>query len=160
MNYRFRKCPIVIEAFQLTKETRLSNENWPTWMDEAWNKDRTEVGSLHPAIVGTGDGPLLIHTLEGVMKVDFGDWIARGTSGELYPIKPDLFEKLYDEDPIGDVGVRKAMEGKFIIQVACRSEQLMGISKALRVALNTHSKLLGYCAQLEIIADELKKAGK
>ncbi len=35
-------------------------------------------------------------TLEGVMRVDIGDWIIKGTLGEFYPCKPEAFENSYD----------------------------------------------------------------
>jgi len=38
-----------------------------------------------------------IKTLEGVMRVDVGDWIIKGLSGEFYPCKPDVFEKTYEK---------------------------------------------------------------
>ena len=41
-------------------------------------------------------GDLLIHTLEGVMRADKGDWVIKGVNGELYPCKPDIFEKTYE----------------------------------------------------------------
>jgi hypothetical protein len=39
---------------------------------------------------------LEIHTLEGDMRADVGDWIVRGVKGEFYPCKPDIFEATYD----------------------------------------------------------------
>lgn len=84
---KYRKKPVVIEAFQLTKETRLSNEHWPQWMHLAWNTERGETGSVHPTIEGTGDGTLSINTLSGERLVDFGDYIIRGEQGELYLCK-------------------------------------------------------------------------
>ena len=39
---KFRKKPVVVEAFQMTKETRASNADWPTWMHEAWQKALVE----------------------------------------------------------------------------------------------------------------------
>ena len=30
-------------------------------------------------------------------KVDWNDWIIRGVEKELYPCKPDIFEKTYEE---------------------------------------------------------------
>lgn len=38
---------------------------------------------------------LIIKTLEGSMKVSCGDWIIKGIAGEVYPCKPDIFEKTY-----------------------------------------------------------------
>lgn len=36
-----------------------------------------------------------INTLEGIMTASPGDWIVKGIKGELYPVKPDIFEKTY-----------------------------------------------------------------
>jgi len=30
-------------------------------------------------------------TLEGIHRVNWGDWIIRGVQGELYPCKPEIF---------------------------------------------------------------------
>ena len=38
-----------------------------------------------------------ICTLEGVMHADPGDWIITGVKGEMYPCKPDIFEKTYEK---------------------------------------------------------------
>ena len=56
---KFRKKPVVIEAYQTDKE-------------------------------------MVIHTLEGDMKADIGDWIITGLRGEQYPCKPDIFEQSYE----------------------------------------------------------------
>lgn len=37
-----------------------------------------------------------IHTIEGTMTANEGDWIIRGIKGELYPCKPDIFEATYE----------------------------------------------------------------
>lgn len=44
-----------------------------------------------------GEFYLVIRTLEGDMKISIGDYVIRGTSGEYYPCKPDIFERLYEE---------------------------------------------------------------
>lgn len=43
----------------------------------------------------TPEGKIEIPTLEGVMTADQGDMVIRGIQGELYPCKPDIFEKSY-----------------------------------------------------------------
>jgi hypothetical protein len=96
---KFRKKPVVIEAFQLTTETRASGD-WPSWACAAWQKDRTEEGALYPTVPGTGTGTLSIMTLEGEHLVSFGDYIIQGVKGELYPCKPDIFEATYEA--VGD----------------------------------------------------------
>jgi hypothetical protein len=45
----------------------------------------------HGAIV-----EVVINTLEGVMTASSGDWIIRGTEGELYPCKPSVFARKYE----------------------------------------------------------------
>ncbi len=90
----YRKKPVVIEAFQLTKETRWDNDDWPSWAHLAWNKEIREEGALWPS----PDAPneLCISTLEGVMCVGVNDFIIQGVQGELYPCKPDIFEATYE----------------------------------------------------------------
>jgi hypothetical protein len=39
----------------------------------------------------------IIHTLEGDMVADPGDWIITGVKGEVYPCKPDIFEATYEK---------------------------------------------------------------
>ncbi|UOF79383.1 pgdyg protein [Caudoviricetes sp.] len=97
MKLKFRKKPVVIEAFQMTKERRINNTDWPSWMHGAWQLERETPGSLYPTEVGNGDGTVSIGTLEGNHLVSFGDWIIQGVNGELYPCKPDIFEKTYEE---------------------------------------------------------------
>lgn len=93
---KYRKKPVVIEAFQMTREHRLSNADWPEWLHRAWQGERGAVGSLFPTEEGTGDGTLSIGTLVGQHIVSWDDWIIQGVQGELYPCKPDIFEQSYE----------------------------------------------------------------
>ena len=95
---RFRKKPVEIEAFQMTRERRLDNREWPAWLDEAWNRDYEAPGAARPSQYPHSDGTdeIEIVTLEGVHRVSWGDWIIRGVKGELYPCKPDIFAATYD----------------------------------------------------------------
>ena len=103
MQKRYRKKPVVIEAFQLTRETRWNNIDWPNWMNEAWNMEPEDVGSLcildkaPPELIITDNAALCIKTLEGVQIVDFDDFIIQGVQGEIYPCKPDIFWETYEE---------------------------------------------------------------
>jgi hypothetical protein len=45
----------------------------------------------------TSNPDLVIFTLEGDRHAAVGDWIIRGTQGEFYPCKPDIFEQIYEE---------------------------------------------------------------
>lgn len=93
----YRKKPVIVQAFQMTKERRLSNSDWPNWLHDAWQKDREEEGSLYPTSKGDGEGTISIKTLEGQQLVSFGDYIIQGVDGEIYPCKPEIFEKTYEK---------------------------------------------------------------
>jgi hypothetical protein len=52
--------------------------------------------------VSTDHGGILrtsIHTREGWLKINSGDWIATGVNGEHWPISDDIFQKTYTEAP-------------------------------------------------------------
>lgn len=98
--YKFRKKPVVIEAFQMTKERRNDNSEWPVWLDQAWQKDPSEGAMWCDNEDETEGEQLYIGTLEGVHKITFGDWVIKGVKGELYPCKPDIFEATYE--PVED----------------------------------------------------------
>lgn len=93
----FRKKPVVVEAFQMTAQTRLDNSNWPVWLHSAWNANRNSVGALQRVDCAAVLPDMLeIVTLEGNHRVGWGDYIIQGVHGELYPCKPDIFVKTYD----------------------------------------------------------------
>jgi hypothetical protein len=54
-------------------------------------------GETAPAgvTIDPADGQLVIRTLEGDMKADWGDFIIRGVEGEFYPCKPGIFAQTY-----------------------------------------------------------------
>lgn len=83
---RFRKLPLEIEAWQFNGEERYA---WPDWLKG------------HLTVVfrcdDRGNTALIeIPTLEGTMTADRGDWIIKGTAGEIYPCKPDIFVTIYE----------------------------------------------------------------
>lgn len=90
---QFRKKPVVIEAFQLTYEIAMSKEPCPNWFAEAVEKGDIKVfvtEKIHDSQYCE------IKTLEGVMTANFKDFIIQGVQGEVYPCKPDIFEKTYE----------------------------------------------------------------
>lgn len=83
---KYRKQPVVIEAWQLDFERWNETPDW-----------------LLAAIIRGGvwmqRGPepyLTIRTLEGNHRANPGDWIIQGVMGELYPCKPDIFALTYE----------------------------------------------------------------
>lgn len=90
---KFRKKPVVITAH------RIGDDGWP---DEIWEGVNRNQIVLYLDITGhpkRTTGYVEIHTLEGVMRGEVGDWIIRGVNGEFYPCKPDIFEKTYEPAP-------------------------------------------------------------
>lgn len=87
---KFRKKPVVIEAFQMTKDIWRTNDGWPQWAREAWDKDPSE-----GAIWCEGE-KVYCGTLEGVHEVTFDDWIIQGVMGEIYPVKDEIFRMTYE----------------------------------------------------------------
>jgi hypothetical protein len=89
---RFRKRPVEIEAFQL-----LIGAPMPEWFTAALEAKTVE--PLPPAQLGDlnwGSDGLVVHTLEGQMSADIGDWIIKGVEGELYPCKDSIFRVSYE----------------------------------------------------------------
>lgn len=88
----FRKKPVVIEAEQFTEERAFE------CLDEskAFAFGLHVSGSWHSATKKLHRASISIRTTEGTMRADIGDWIICGVNGELYPCKPDVFEKSYD----------------------------------------------------------------
>lgn len=114
---KFRKKPVVIEAFQITEVTTRDNRDWPNWLNEAWQKGLEEPGGVSRWHPFTGDGPLLVVTLEGQVKCDIGDWIIKGVKGELYPCKPDIFTATYEEVVPTEAEIQAALDfGKTVDQ--------------------------------------------
>ena len=87
---KFRKKPVVVEAFLLNKEG-LVGEDW--FWDAVTNDD------IIVHCFGTHDPEPAwceIKTLEGTMIAKAGDYIIQGVNGEIYPCKADIFEKTYE----------------------------------------------------------------
>lgn len=87
---KYRKKPVVIEAFQLNKRG-LVGEDW--FWDAVTRNDiiTHDFGKYH-----SDPAWCEIKTLEGTMIAKAGDYIIRGVNGEIYPCKPDIFEKTYE----------------------------------------------------------------
>ena len=87
---KYRKKPVVIEAFRFTGEDSKFRSEWPLWLLKAEIK-----GEFY---VNRSSG-WHIKTLEGPLAVSINDWIIKGVKGELYPCKPDIFDMTYEPVP-------------------------------------------------------------
>lgn len=90
---KFRKKPIVIEAFQMTKAASDERHKYPDWLVQAYKNGKAKDGQ---AFYRSANGMWLIETLEGTHIVSWNDWIIQGIMGELYPCKPDIFDATYE----------------------------------------------------------------
>ena len=91
---KYRKKPVVIEAFQMTRARRTNNIAWPNWLHKAWNMEPGE-GALFIDADDPERQKLVIGTLEGVHRVQWDDFIIQGIKGELYSCKPNIFDATY-----------------------------------------------------------------
>lgn len=102
---KFRKKPVIIEAFQWTGDHNQTED--PEWICAAITEGNVRIASEVSTRTQTRKIKMLIDTLEGTMAANPGDWIIKGVKGELYPCKPDIFEATYeavteDENPQED----------------------------------------------------------
>ena len=79
---KFKKKPVVIDAIQWLGDFSAIR----TFMD----------GSEDVIFLNDYDNTLSVPTLEGQMKAQPNDWIVRGVKGEVYPVKPDIFDITYE----------------------------------------------------------------
>lgn len=83
-NVRVRKKPVEVHAVRWTGKAACLHE----------------VPGAYDALKGNPinviDFSLPIHTLEGTMIAEVGDYIIRGVQGEFYPCKPGIFKSTYD----------------------------------------------------------------
>jgi hypothetical protein len=81
---KYRKKPVEIEAI--------------LWDGKMETVDEIEEWSDGGTFVFTDRGShivLMIVTPEGDMRATVGDFIIKGSAGEMYPCKPDVFETVY-----------------------------------------------------------------
>lgn len=86
---KFRKKPVVIDAFPVSVLLACAEHNWralPECIKDAY--DAGDIIFLQKSIS--------VRTLEGVMDANYEDLIIRGVKGELCPCKPDIFAATYE----------------------------------------------------------------
>lgn len=87
---KYRKKPLVIDAIKYTGDNKEECCLFMMLHTIAWDKN---------------DNGLFINTLEGMIKASVGDYIIKGTKGEYYGIKEDIFLESYEivEDQNGTI---------------------------------------------------------
>lgn len=85
---RYRKKPVIIEAMRFEDSSECVLE-----LQEFIGTDTLRVSYKEPI------PRLWVDTLEGGLWATEGDYIIKGTQGEFYPCKPDIFAEIYEEAP-------------------------------------------------------------
>lgn len=85
---KYRKKPIEVQAQQYLSPfpNRDSQDDFSSWL----------IKNLRQSFKYEGED-LIIITLEGAMRASPNDYIIKGTQGEIYPCKPDIFEQTYEK---------------------------------------------------------------
>ena len=88
----YRKKQIVVEAWKYNK----SFFGCTQWIEDAIRKQIIKrKQNVKLSMVVNGEQYDIV-TPEGNMHVSVGDYIIKGINGEIYPCKPDIFEKTYE----------------------------------------------------------------
>ena len=85
---KFRKKPVVIEARQYDGSNAHALVKWMYTNRASAVVDHSHRGPALPTIK--------IYTLEGEYTASLYDWIIKGTAGEFYPCKPDIFDATHE----------------------------------------------------------------
>lgn len=90
---KYRKKPIVVEAVKLEN----NRDSIVNAIEFVYNigMESSLIGMSATVQQIEQEGGFIIKTLEGDMKVCFGDYIIKGVNEEFYPCKSDIFEKTY-----------------------------------------------------------------
>lgn len=83
---KYRKKPVEVEVIRWDG----SLDTYAKIVHPAFNK-------LNRHVSAEKGQPIKISTLEGVHEGNIGDWIIQGVNGEIYPCKPDIFDKTYEK---------------------------------------------------------------
>lgn len=91
---KYKKKPIVVEAIRWTGSNLEEIRNFVgnDLIENYIKHFDIEMTLIKQTLTG-----IAINTLEGTMKVDYGDYIIKDVNNELYPCKPDVFEQTYEE---------------------------------------------------------------
>ena len=89
---KYRKKPVIIEAIQWDGTYRGMRK-----IEALFDGLHTMASGYHPEFDTVNYWH--IETLGGSLRVQPQDFIIKGTKGEFYPCKPDIFGMTYNEQP-------------------------------------------------------------
>lgn len=117
----WRKKPVVVEAFEWTG---IPGPFPVDWIQAPLREGNAAIVERRRRI------GLEIATLEGTMRAEPGDWIIKGTRGELYPCKPDAFSDTFEPASAyskGDAEVDARIDNcpDILREAACAAEKVL-----------------------------------
>lgn len=87
---KYQRKPTTVEAWQVIDPD--TKKSVPVWITAAMTGEDPEV---YPQKDDEGEfSHLVVRTNHGPVRADIGDWILNGD--DLYPVKPSVFEALYE----------------------------------------------------------------
>lgn len=86
---QYIKKNVEVEAF------KLGIDSMPDWFIDKVNINEIILHGKSTLFEHYDDTNCDIKTLEGSMHANYGDYIIKGIEGEIYPCKPDIFNKTY-----------------------------------------------------------------
>lgn len=96
---KYRKKPVIIEA-RCFGDNAGDQSDMARWVNENGGSLKLFDGAAEQGKFSNGYGWRWTHgsieTLEGIMRVNIGDYVIQGVQGEFYPCKPDIFEATYE----------------------------------------------------------------
>jgi hypothetical protein len=88
---KYRKKPVIIEAFKFYVDPM------PDWFMDKVTSNDVILFNCNYSRYDLDEAYCEIHTLEGVMVGEGGDYIIKGIEGEIYPCKSNIFKATYEK---------------------------------------------------------------
>lgn len=118
---KYRKKPVVVEAVRWTGSNLEEIRNFVggDLIEECVQlfDTKRELKKILASIA--------IDTLEGTMRVDYGDYIIKGVNNEFYPCKPDIFKQIYEEIIDDNKKQKETYLSKYLRENNCSYEEFV-----------------------------------
>ena len=89
---KYRRKPLIVEAFRFTRESILAEGDGEKMPD--WAVKKTVI--VAPKETDAKTEFLICRTLSGDITAMQGDYIVKGAKGEVFPFEADIFPEIYE----------------------------------------------------------------
>ena len=102
---KYIKKPVAMEAFQMTKKVWEGHKSCPQWFLDAYvknlvspfDKENSKYKKYWGVLKKVNDFGLEGCLDDNEARVCWDEWIIKGEEGDLFSVKPDIFEQTYEE---------------------------------------------------------------